>query len=160
MDPGAHVEVVIFEMAGQQYALDIHLAREIVEMMPITPIPRSPPHITGIINLRGEITTILNLYRLLGLPDPGTEVGQKIVVLVPEAAEGSNVGIIVDNVHSVNQIPAHRIELKGKGSSADYTGFVRGIIRQERVEGEEGHKNLVIWIDMPAILQGLITQSS
>ena len=160
LDPGAHVEVVIFEMAGQQYALDIHLAREIVEMMPITPIPRSPPHITGIINLRGEITTILNLYRLLGLPDPGTEVGQKIVVLVPEAAEGSNVGIIVDNVHSVNQIPAHRIELKGKGSSADYTGFVRGIIRQERVEGEEGHKNLVIWIDMPAILQGLIAQSS
>lgn len=157
---GADVEVVTFEMAGQQYALDIRLAREIVEMIPITPIPRSPSHITGIINLRGEITTILNLYQLLGLPDPGTGEGQKIVVLVPEAADGSNVGIIVDNVHSVNQVPAHRIELKGEGSSADYTGFVRGIIRQESTEGEEDQRNLVIWIDMPAILEGLIAQSS
>ena len=160
MDLGVDVEVVTFEMAGQQYALDIRLAREIVEMIPITPIPRSPSHITGIINLRGEITTILNLYQLLGLPDPGTGEGQKIVVLVPEAADGSNVGIIVDNVHSVNQVPAHRIELKGEGSSADYTGFVRGIIRQDSSEGEEDTRNLVIWIDMPAILEGLIAQSS
>lgn len=155
----ADVEVVTFEMAGQQYALDIRLAREIVEMIPITPIPRSPPHITGIINLRGEITTILNLYQLLGLPDTGTGEGQKIVVLVPEAAEGSNVGIIVDNVHSVNQIPASRIELKGEDSSADYTGFVRGIIRQESTESGEKNRNLIIWIDMPAILERLIAQS-
>ncbi len=158
-DLGAYVEVVTFEMAGQQYALDIRLAREIVEMIPITPIPRSPSHITGIINLRGEITTILNLYRLLGLPDPGPGEGQKIVVLVPEAAEGSNVGIIVDNVHSVNQVPSSRIELKGEDSSADYTGFVRGIIRQDSAEIVEGNRNLVIWIDMPAILEGLIAQS-
>ena len=159
-DLGAYVEVVTFEMAGQHYALDIRLAREIVEMIPITPIPRSPSYITGIINLRGEITTILNLYQLLGLPDPGTSDGQKIVVLVPEAAEGSNVGVIVDNVHSVNQVPANRIEIKGEGSSADYTGFVRGIIRPESAEGEEDRRDLVIWIDMPAILVGLIAQSS
>ncbi len=159
-DLGAYVEVVTFEMAGQHYALDIRFAREIVEMIPITPIPRSPSYITGIINLRGEITTILNLYQLLGLPDPGTTDGQKIVVLVPEAAEGSNVGVIVDNVHSVNQVPANRIEIKGEGSSADYTGFVRGIIRPESAEGEEDRRDLVIWIDMPAILAGLIAQSS
>ena len=95
------VDVVEFELGGERYALDIQLAREIVEMIPITPIPRAPPYISGVINLRGEITNIMNLNTLLGLPNQEIRDNQKIIVLVPEAAGGSNVGIIVDDVSSV-----------------------------------------------------------
>lgn len=48
------VDVVEFEIGGELYAMDIQLAREIVEMIPITPLPRAPEYITGIINLRGR----------------------------------------------------------------------------------------------------------
>jgi len=54
-----------------------NVAREIVEMLPITPIPRSPPYISGIINLRGEITTIINLTHLLGIPGKREGENQK-----------------------------------------------------------------------------------
>jgi len=93
---GEIINVVEFEIGGTLYALDIHLAREIVEMMPITPIPRAPAHIAGIINLRGEITNIIRLNTLLGLQEQEQNDNQKIIVLVAEATGGSNVGIIVD----------------------------------------------------------------
>ena len=112
----ANIDVVEFELGGERYALDIQLAREIVEMIPITPIPRAPPYISGVINLRGEITNIMNLNALLGLTNTEIRSNQKIIVLVPEAAGGSNVGIIVDDVISVMQVYRRLISISmGEG---------------------------------------------
>jgi len=61
------VEILEFDLGGESYAMDIGIAREIVEMLPITPIPRAPSHVTGLLNLRGEITTIIDLHHLLGI---------------------------------------------------------------------------------------------
>ena len=61
------IDIVEFEINNERYALDIGLTREIVEMIPITPVPRAPPYIAGIINLRGEITNIINLNNILGI---------------------------------------------------------------------------------------------
>lgn len=153
------VDVVAFEMAGQRYALDIQLAREIVEMIPITPIPRSPPYISGIINLRGEITTILNLYTLLGLPEQQVNQNQKIIVLVPDAAEGINVGIIVDNVQSVTQVPVTDIEQIKDDTSSEISGFVKGIIKAKCDDAEgKTTTDLIIWIDMLKVLSRLVNQ--
>ncbi|MBP5475287.1 MAG: chemotaxis protein CheW, partial [Methanomicrobium sp.] len=63
------IDIVEFEIGSERYALDITLTREIVEMVPITPVPRAPAHIAGIINLRGEITNIINLNKILDLPE-------------------------------------------------------------------------------------------
>lgn len=153
------VDVVAFEMAGQRYALDIQLAREIVEMIPITPIPRSPPYISGIINLRGEITNILNLYTLLGLPEQQVNQNQKIIVLVPDAADGINVGIIVDNVQSVTQVPVTDIEQIKDDASSDISGFVKGIIKAKTDDAEgKTTTDLIIWIDMLKVLSRLVNQ--
>ena len=103
------VEVVEFMLGGERYALDIHLVREIVEMIQITPIPRAPPYISGVINLRGEITNIMNLNTMLGLVHTDQRENQKIIVLVPEAVAGSNVGIIVDDVIGVLQVAENNI---------------------------------------------------
>ncbi|KUL00197.1 MAG: Chemotaxis signal transduction protein, partial [Methanomicrobiales archaeon 53_19] len=74
------IEIVEFELGGEHYALDIQLVREIVEMKPITEIPRTPPYIKGIMNLRGEITTILSLNHLLSIADQ-SDGERKIIVL-------------------------------------------------------------------------------
>jgi purine-binding chemotaxis protein CheW len=144
----AIIDVVQFEIGGTMYALDIQLAREIVEMIPITPIPRAPPHIAGIINLRGEITNILNLNNLLGLQMSSNKENQKIIVLVPEAAGGSNVGMIVDDVRSVLQISENEIDQMDASMSKET--YVKGIIKLGNIESEK--KDLVIWIDIAKIL--------
>ncbi|HUW86162.1 MAG TPA: chemotaxis protein CheW [Methanoregula sp.] len=149
------VDVVEFVLGGERYALDIQLAREIVEMIQITPIPRAPPYISGVINLRGEITNIMNLNNLLGLPHQEIRDNQKIVVLVPEAAGGSNVGIIVDDVISVLQVAQTDIEHLGEGLSSEVSSFVKGIIKMKGDESDKKNTGLIIWIDMQKVLEDL-----
>ena len=155
----ATIEVVEFELGGERYALDINLVREIVEMIPITPIPRAPAFISGVINLRGEITNIMNLNTLLGLPDKEIRDNQKIIVLVPEAAKGNNVGIIVDDVSSVRQVPETDIENIGAGISSEFSQFVKGIIKISGDDAENKRKDLVIWLDMEKVLADLADRS-
>ena len=147
------VDIVEFVLGGERYALDIQLAREIVEMIPITPIPRAPSYISGVINLRGEITNIMNLNTLLGLPNQEIRPGQKIIVLVPEAGAGSNVGIIVDDVLGVMQVPRADIEHLGEGFASEVSGFVKGIIKQRSDAAEKTSTGLIIWIDMQKMIE-------
>jgi purine-binding chemotaxis protein CheW len=150
------IDIVEFELGGERYALDIQLAREIVEMIPITPIPRAPAYISGVINLRGEITNIMNLNTLLGLPNQEVRSNQKIIVLVPEATGGSNVGIIVDDVSSVIQVPESNVDKIGEGFSSETSSFVKGIIKMKTEENAESKKNLIIWIDMEKVIKDLV----
>ncbi|WP_342677674.1 chemotaxis protein CheW [Methanofollis sp. UBA420] len=148
----ANVDVVEFEFTGERYALDIALAREIVEMVPITPVPRAPPHIAGIINLRGEITTVLNLSTILGIPEGERREHQKIIILVAEAAGGSNVGIIVDDVLAVMQVSEDEVEKMDESLARD--AYVKGIIKvTDRTAEDEAIKNLIIWVDMAKVLE-------
>jgi purine-binding chemotaxis protein CheW len=147
------VDVVEFVLGGERYAMDIQLAREIVEMIPITPIPRVPPYISGVINLRGEITNIMNLNTLLRLPNQEIRENQKIIVLVPEAASGNNVGIIVDEVLSVLQVAQSDIENLGDGLASELSGFVKGIIKLKGDDSEKKGTDLIIWIDMKRVLE-------
>ncbi|RXE56624.1 chemotaxis protein CheW [Methanoculleus taiwanensis] len=153
------VDVVEFQLGKEHYALDIQLAREIVEMMPITSLPRSPPYIAGIINLRGEITNIINVNVLLGLPDGEAAENRKIIVLVREAAGGSNVGIIVDDVSSVRQVAEGDIEEMDDAASS--TAYVKGIIKlgaEEETDGRDADQtNLIIWLDVRRLLQEQVT---
>jgi purine-binding chemotaxis protein CheW len=152
------VDVVEFVLGGERYALDIQLAREIVEMIPITPIPRAPPYISGVINLRGEITNIMNLNTLLGLPNQEVRDNQKIIVLVPDAASGSNVGIIVDEVTSVLQVAETDIEHLGEGLSSEVSSFVKGIIKMKGDGSDKKSTGLIIWIDMKKVLEDVASK--
>ncbi len=127
----ASVDVVEFQLGGEEhYALDIQIAREIVEMMPITPLPRAPDYLAGIINLRGEITNIIDLRDLLGLPGSEETENRKIVVLMPDVTNGSNVGgIIVDDVHSVVSVRNEQIERISDGITSSISSYVKAIIK-------------------------------
>ena len=134
------IDVVQFQLSGTNYAIDIRTAREIVEIMPITPVPRAPPHIAGIINLRGEITNVMNLNTLMGLESDDKREGRKIIVLVPETAGGSVIGLIVDDVHSVLQVNSDNIDKMDDSISKE--AYVKGIIKSGGAA--DAKKDLVI----------------
>jgi purine-binding chemotaxis protein CheW len=152
----AMVEVVEFILGGEHYALDIHLAREIVEMLQITPIPRAPQYISGVINLRGEITNIMNLNTMLGLVNQEVRYNQKIIVLVPEAVSGSNIGIIVDDVIGVLQVAESDVEHLGEGLASEVSGFVKGIIKMQRDDADKKNTQLIIWLDVQKVLEDVV----
>ena len=163
------VDILEFDLGGESYAMDIGIAREIVEMLPITPIPRAPSHVTGLLNLRGEITTIINLHHLLGVTPAREREEQKIMVLIPDAFENTSVGVIVDEVHSVLTVDEEDIDTNIRGVDEELTEYVQGIIKlgeEETIKSEdqaishESEKRLIIWVDEKKILTGTIESSS
>ncbi len=99
----------------------------------------------------------MNLNTLLGLPDQEVRTNQKIIVLVPEATGGSNVGIIVDDVSSVIQVTDADVDKVGEGFGSDSSAFVKGIIKMKTEEGvTDSKKNLIIWIDMEKVIKDLV----
>ncbi len=153
-----YIEIVEFELGGEHYALDIQLVREIVEMKPITEIPRTPPYIKGIMNLRGEITTILSLNHLLSIADQ-SDGERKIIVLIPDASQGSNVGMIVDDVHSVMHVPESDIDLSCEGYGDRVADYLRGIIKIPKEGYEEETERLLLWLDMKRLLDSFFADA-
>lgn len=154
----ATIGVVEFQIGGSLYALDIHLAQEIVEMMPITPVPRAPGYLEGIMNLRGEITNIINLSRMLDLSGLENTENQKIIVLAPEASGGSKIGIVVDDVHSVIQVAETDVERMDETISKQ--AYMKGIIKLHGSDGldkeKKADKDLIIWIDIQKAIGDLV----
>jgi purine-binding chemotaxis protein CheW len=100
----------------------------------------------------------MNLNTILGLPDKEIRPTQKIIVLVPEAANGSNVGIIVDDVSSVTQISESDVETMGDGYASEFADFVKGIIKTRTEGDEKKSKSLIIWLDIQKVLKNLATK--
>lgn len=149
------IEVVEFILGDELYAIDINNAREIVDMMPMTPVPRGPVHISGLINLRGEITNIIDLTQVLNLSYSKEPGERQIIVLMPEVAEGSNAGILVDEVHSVISASESDVEAINDDIASEISEYVKGIIKIEATEAEKEDK-LIIWIDIKKIIHNLL----
>ena len=160
------IEIVEFKLGNERYAININIVREIVEMMTITSIPRSPEYLRGIMNLRGEITNILNIYKVLDIPEESTESSKKIIVLASEDTSGENIGVIVDDVYNVRQVLETDVEYLDTEVASESGSYIKGIIKTTTKAGSEltgekdNEKNLIIWIDLLKVLQDLTEQNN
>ena len=93
------LQLLTFELAGAPYALPVECVREIVRIRPITPVPRVPEDVRGVISLRGEIVQVVDLRRRLGLEpiDPS----RRSRVIVVRGGDGRVAGLLVDAVTEV-----------------------------------------------------------
>jgi purine-binding chemotaxis protein CheW len=112
-----------FKLADEEYGVEILRVREINGLMDITAVPRMPSYVKGVINLRGKVIPVVDLRLKFGLAEIGhTEQTCIIVVDV-----GQEVGIIVDTVSEVLDIPGGNIEPPPQiGGNVD-TGFILGM---------------------------------
>jgi purine-binding chemotaxis protein CheW len=93
---------LMFLLGSEQFAISILRVREIIGMMPITAIPRSPDYLLGVINLRGKVIPVVNLRLKLGLEDmSATERTCIVLVEVQDSSGTLVVGLIVDAVSEV-----------------------------------------------------------
>jgi purine-binding chemotaxis protein CheW len=119
-----------FALGREEYGLEIQKVREIIGMMGITPVPRVPPYIKGVINLRGKVISVIDLRIRLGLqPAERTDDTCIIVVDIPHGDRNINTGMIVDQVVEVMEIKDADIEEPPSFGPAVSTDFVLGIGR-------------------------------
>lgn len=104
---GATAQSILFKMGSEYYGLSIALVREIIKPLPVTRFPKSPPYVEGVIDLRGRILPIINLRKMFDLEPLAETDDTRFVDL---QLEGLNIGIIVDAVSEVMNIPQQLIE--------------------------------------------------
>ncbi len=88
-------KLVCFFLRGQEYAANIEHVKETMLVRPITRVFLTPPWLSGIINLRGDIVAVLDLAQLLGLP--ATNVTDESRILIAQQ-EGKSAGLLVDRM--------------------------------------------------------------
>jgi purine-binding chemotaxis protein CheW len=95
---GAAGTYLTFQVGDEEYGVEILRVREIIGMQPITPVPGSPPHLVGVINLRGNIIPVMSMRQRFGMGL--SEAHPHNVIIVIESGTG-HIGIAVDRVREV-----------------------------------------------------------
>jgi len=104
---GAGGKFLTFFLAGEEYGLEILKVQEIIGVMPITRVPRTPSFIRGVINLRGKVIPVVDLRLKFGM-DGIDQTDETCIIVV--RAQGIEMGIIVDKVSEVLDIAAADID--------------------------------------------------
>ncbi|QDU21969.1 chemotaxis protein CheW [Urbifossiella limnaea] len=111
-----------FLLAGHHFGVDVTSVQEIIRAQEMTRVPLTAPVVRGLINLRGQIVTALDLRRRLGLPDrPDGDPPVNVVVRTDDGA----VSLLVDEIGDVLDVPESAFEQ----SPETLTGPARGLIR-------------------------------
>ena len=136
-DAGAN-RLLIVELRGGRYGIDSTLVREIVAVMEAARLPGAPTHIRGVVNLRGQLLTVVDLGERLTGTRAASPDGSIVVVMAAERT----LGLIVDDVHDVQEVhvvPTEREVL------ARANGLLTGVGRL----GEE----VVLVVDIPELVR-------
>ncbi|OGK05792.1 MAG: hypothetical protein A2W80_08480 [Candidatus Riflebacteria bacterium GWC2_50_8] len=120
------VQLVTFTMAGETYALEIQQVEAIINLIPITRVPKAPMHIDGVVNLRGEIVPVINTRRRLRLPELARHASNQIIILAFEE-EKVKAGFLVDSVQEVIRLPESAIEPPSRVSESVDIEYLRGV---------------------------------
>lgn len=88
-----------FQLGKEQYAIPLLQVKEVIEMTEPTPMPKSPPFFKGIINLRGQVISVLDLRAKLQLQK--IENGPKTAIIILDIDPELSLGVIVDRINSV-----------------------------------------------------------
>jgi purine-binding chemotaxis protein CheW len=117
-----------FFLAGEEYGLEILKVHEIIGMMSITSVPRTPEFVRGVINLRGKVIPIVDLR--LKLEMDSTEQTEETCTIVVQAS-GIQTGIIVDRVSEVLDIAGEEIEDAPSFGASVRSDYILGIGKSE-----------------------------
>jgi purine-binding chemotaxis protein CheW len=128
---GNEVTLGCFEVGGRLVAIDVANVREVVRWQPVTPLPKSPALIDGVIDLRGTLVPVVDLGRALGERKVEPATGTRIVVA---ETDGLVVGLTVDAAVEVLQISATSME--DPPSLATHAGYdaARAVVRRPDAE--------------------------
>jgi purine-binding chemotaxis protein CheW len=146
-------EYLGFRVSRELFAVSLALVREILKPPPITEVPRARREILGIISVRGQITTVLDVRRRLNLPagDPSPTAR---VLLVQGNEEV--LGLLVDEVTQVYRLAPSEIEqaaaVLGSNVGSHVAGIGRPRIRGLRGEVQGGDDEVLILLDLAALL--------
>jgi purine-binding chemotaxis protein CheW len=132
---------VTFRLENESYGINVMQVQEVLRHTEIAPVPGAPPYVLGIINLRGNVVTVIDTRSRFALPDAETTDQTRIVII---EAESQVVGILVDAVAEVVYLRQSEIETTPNVGNEESAKFIQGVC----------HKNdeLLILVDLEKLM--------
>lgn len=123
----AEIQAACFRLAGEMYALDIRRIKEVIRPQKITPVPKSPAFIEGVINLRGMVVPVIDLRKRFGLPDSGDDRRARIIICV---VKRKSVGLLVDEATEVCRFNRQDVRPASPFLGGVEAEFILGVCRK------------------------------
>ena len=136
-----HRQCVTFRLDAEVYGINVMLVQEVLRITDIAPVPGAPSYVVGIINLRGNVVTVIDTRTRFGLPPKEMDDATRIVII---ETEHQTVGIIVDSVSEVVDIYSNEIETAPNVGNDETARYIEGVVSR----GEE----LLILVDLNKLL--------
>lgn len=123
------LEIVEFEVGSNTFGINVMKVREIIQPIPITPIPNAHPHVDGIIQLRGEVLPVIDMLKVLNLPTENRHPEEKYIVT---EFNQQKVVYRVDSVSQIHRISWEQIEKPSELYQSQYSNVI-GVIKHQDV---------------------------
>jgi purine-binding chemotaxis protein CheW len=136
-----------FALGKEEFGIEILKVREIIGMMEITAVPRSPASVRGVVNLRGQVISVVDLRNCFGL-ERVEKTDQTCIIVVETEQSGRkiSVGLIVDHVSEVLEIPSDSIEPPPTFGGSISSDFIVGMGKTE--------KSVKMLLDVDKVISG------
>lgn len=138
----SEVQAITFQLGREVYGIDVHQIKEIIKIREYVKVPNAPSYVEGVINLRGQITPIVDLRKIFGMESRQFDDNTRIIMV---EINSDVVGIIVDSVVGVLTVPCTEIVKTPSLTTNASNAFISGIIRTDN--------QLTILIDVIKLLE-------
>ena len=139
------IEVVEFLLAYERYALESSYVREVYPLKDLTPMPCTPPFVLGIINVRGQILSVIDLKTFFDLPGKGLTDLNKVMIVKDDSMQ---LGILADTILGVRSIPVQDVQAPLPTLTGVREEYLRGVTKERLVVLDVGKilsdKNIVV----------------
>lgn len=154
-DQGEQIEIAIIRLGRELYGLDVEYIFDIRPLEGITHVPRVPAWVTGVVNLRGQIISVVDLLTFLGLPSNRHSSDEYYLLMVQ--IPGMELALLVDEVLSVESLPLRQVQEASGMVRGLRPEMVRGLVvrQQEQIAGATtngGENETIVFLDLPALL--------
>lgn len=125
---GAVTQWVTFSLEDEIYGIDVMRVQEVLPMSEIAPVPGAPPYVLGIINLRGNVVTVIDTRMRFGLTPRESDAGNRIVVT--EAGD-QVAGILVDSVAEVTHVQETAVDTAPNVGNEESSRYIHGVVSRD-----------------------------
>ncbi len=149
-----NLQFVEFILGHENFAINLFHTREVLTPSEITPLPNAPDYIKGVMDLRGSITTIIDLKTLMHITAESASTKRSRIIILDQEITEKPIGILVDDVYSVSTHPSKDIDRDSERKTNNVRN-VMGIIRKTLKEGDKENYKLILWLDIHSMMDAI-----
>ena len=135
------IQLVTFRLKDETYGINVMQVQEVLRVSEIAPVPGAPPFVLGIINLRGNVVTVLDTRTRFALPTTERDDASRIVII---ESEQQVVGILVDSVAEVVELRQSAIDAAPNIGNEESSRYIQGVASRD--------EDLLIVVDLNKLL--------